>query len=360
MDAKQQPCAQCGAMLHFVPGTSALRCAYCGSETQITQPDAPVEELDYQDFIQRIAQNKDTQETHRVKCDKCGAETSVSADTAADFCPFCGVSLVFSGSVSRTIKPEGILLFKISRKEAFERYRRWIRKLWFAPGDLKQYARTENRLTGIYLPYWTYDSDARTPYQGERGDHYYTTQTYTTRENGHMVTRTRQVQHTRWTPASGTVENHFDDLLVLASKSLPSKYIDLLEPWDLPEIMRYTDEYLSGFRAETYQVSLPEGFETARKIMAPIIEGTIRSDIGGDEQRIHSAATRYSNITFKHILLPVWMSAYRYRDKIYRIVINARTGEVQGERPYSAWKIAGMVLLGLLVLGVLVLVYSAR
>ena len=94
--------------------------------------------------------------------------------------------------------------------------------------------------------------------------------------------------------------------------------------------------------------------------MAPIIEGTIRSDIGGDEQRIHSAATRYSNITFKHILLPVWMSAYRYRDKIYRIVINARTGEVQGERPYSAWKIAGMVLLGLLFFGVLVLVYSAR
>jgi predicted RNA-binding Zn-ribbon protein involved in translation (DUF1610 family) len=360
MDTQQNACAQCGAMLQFAPGTAALRCPYCGAETQIAKPDAPIDELDYRSFLERIGQEKSTQEVNKVKCDKCGAETTVSSDTVADICPFCGAPMVFSGSMSRAIKPEGLLPFKISNKEAFARYQSWIRKLWFAPGDLNQYARTENRLAGIYLPYWTYDSNTLTPYQGERGDYYYTTQTYTARENGRLVTRTQQVRHTRWTPASGTVENHFNDLLVLAGKSLPSKYVDLLEPWDLPELVPYADEFLSGFRAETYQVSLPEGFEFARKMMAPIIEATIRSNIGGDEQRIHSAATQYSNITFKHILLPVWMSAYRFREIIYRIVINARTGDVQGERPYSAWKIAGAVLAGLLIVGILILVSSSR
>ena len=120
--------------------------------------------------------------------------------------------------------------------------------------------------------------------------------------------------------------------------------------------MPYADEYLSGFRAESYQVSLAEGFEEAKGVMASAIRNSIRGDIGGDEQRIHSANTQYGKITFKHILLPVWMSAYRFRDRVFRILINARTGEVQGERPYSPWKIVGVVLLGLVIIAVVVLI----
>ncbi|MEM6727471.1 MAG: primosomal protein N' (replication factor Y) - superfamily II helicase, partial [Pseudomonadota bacterium] len=74
--------------------------------------------------------------------------------------------------------------------------------------------------------------------------------------------------------------------------------------------------------------------------------------IGGDRQRIHEIDTRVSDVTFKHILLPVWMAAYKYRGKSYRFVINGRTGAVQGERPYSAWKIAFAVIIALIVLGV--------
>jgi hypothetical protein len=124
----------------------------------------------------------------------------------------------------------------------------------------------------------------------------------------------------------------------------------------LPNLVPYADEYLSGFRAESYQVSLPEGFEAAKEVMAPVIEATIRRDIGGDEQQIHSKQTQYRRITFKHILLPVWLTAYRFREKVFRILINARTGEVQGERPYSAWKIAGTVLVGLAIIGIIIIV----
>ena len=90
--------------------------------------------------------------------------------------------------------------------------------------------------------------------------------------------------------------------------------------------------------------------------MAPVIEESIRRDIGGDEQRIQSARTRYDDITFKHILLPVWVSAYRFHGKIFRLVINGRTGEVQGERPLSAWKIAGAVLAVLVIIGILIII----
>ena len=360
IQTEQHSCSRCGAKLNFSPGTTALKCPYCGFEMQIAKSDAQVPELDYRSYLEKAIQEKDAHDAQRVQCNKCGAQTTVPADTAADLCPFCGANMVFSEKVSRLIKPEALLPFKVSQKEAFANFRRWIQKLWFAPGDLKRYAETENKLAGVYIPFWTYDSDTTTAYSGERGDYYYTTESYTTTENGQTVTRNRQVRHTRWTPASGVVTNAFDDILILASRSLPAKYAARLEPWDLPNVVPYSDEYLSGFRAESYQISLPEGFEAAKGIMAPVINATIRRDIGGDEQQIHSAETRYSKITFKHILLPVWLSAYRFREKIFRILINARTGEVQGERPYSAWKIACAILAGLVIIGIIILISASQ
>jgi DNA-directed RNA polymerase subunit RPC12/RpoP len=357
---KEYPCGRCGAKVDFAPGTSVLKCPYCGFETPIPASEAQVEEQDYRSWIEQAANEKETHEAHRVKCDKCGAETTMPPELTAGICPFCGVNMVFSGEVSRLINPEGLLPFKYTKQAAFEAFRRWIRGMWFAPGDLRQYAQSDSRLAGIYIPYWTYDSDTTTAYTGERGNYYYTTETYTASEAGRQVTRTRQVRHTRWTPVSGTVRNTLDDILVLASKSLPRKYAESLDPWDLKNIVPYADEYLSGFRAESYQVSLTEGFEEAKVVMASAIRDSVRGDIGGDEQRIKSEDTQYGKITFKHILLPIWMSAYRFRDRVFRILINARTGEVQGERPYSPWKIAGAVLLGLVIVAVIVLISMSK
>jgi DNA-directed RNA polymerase subunit RPC12/RpoP len=357
---EQRACSQCGALLDFSPGTKVLRCSYCGFEMPILQSEAQVVEQDYLSFLEKSGSEKESFEQKKIQCSQCGAQTTMPGEAAAGMCPFCGANMVFSGSVSRSIKPEGLLSFKISGKNAYEDFRNWIRKLWFAPNQLKQYARSESKLAGVYIPFWTYDSDTETAYAGERGDYYYTTESYTTEENGRTVERTREVRHTRWTSVSGVVNNKFDDILILASKSLPHKYADRLEPWDLENLIPYSDDYLSGFRAETYQVTLPQGFEEAKQRMAPVIQGTIQKDIGGDEQQIHSSRTQYRSVTFKHILLPVWLSAYRFRNKIYRILINARTGEVQGERPYSAWKIAGAVAAGLVVIGIIILIASSR
>jgi predicted RNA-binding Zn-ribbon protein involved in translation (DUF1610 family) len=357
---EQRTCGQCGAKLDFAPGTSALKCPYCGFELEVSPSATPVAELDYQAFLEKAGGEKETSDAKRIQCGKCGAETTVPAEMTAGLCPFCGANMVFSGSASRLIRPEALLPFKIPQKDAVEGFRRWIRNLWFAPSSLKQYAQTEGKLAGVYVPFWTYDSDTTTVYSGERGDYYYTTETYTADENGRPVTRTREVRNTRWSPAGGTVCNSFDDILVLASKSLPKKYVDSLQPWDLKNLVSYTDEYLSGFRAESYRISLRQGFEEAKEVMAIAIQNSIRQDIGGDDQRIHSVQTQYGNVTFKHILLPVWLSAYRFREKIYRIIINARTGEVRGERPFSAWKIAGAVLAALVLLGILILIGSSR
>jgi hypothetical protein len=221
----------------------------------------------------------------------------------------------------------------------------WLGRLWFAPNGLKEYARKGRRMQGIYVPYWTFDAATASTYRGERGTVYYVTKTVV-RDGKRQQVRVPQV---RWSPASGRVSRFFDDVLILASTALPRQYTDALEPWDLAALEPYRPEYLAGFRAEAYRIELDEAYVTARGHMDRVIHRDVRFDIGGDQQRVHAVDTRISDVTFKHILLPVWLAAYKYRGQSYRFVVNARTGRVQGERPWSAWKIAVAVVLGLIV-----------
>jgi hypothetical protein len=148
--------------------------------------------------------------------------------------------------------------------------------------------------------------------------------------------------------------------LIPATVSLPANRLAALEPWDLPELRPYDPAFLSGFKAQRYQVDLEQGFELVKQVIAPALESEVRRDIGGDEQQIDSLSTTYSDVTFKHLLLPVYAGAYRYNAKVFQILVNGRTGEIQGDRPYSAWKIALLVVTVLIVVLILVVVFGNR
>jgi len=84
--------------------------------------------------------------------------------------------------------------------------------------------------------------------------------------------------------------------------------------------------------------------------MAPAIHNSVVQDIGGDEQQVHGIDTNYYDLGLKYLLLPVWISTYKYNNKLYHFTVNACTGEVVGERPYSALKIALTVIAGILII----------
>ncbi len=343
-DIKNFKCPSCGGGLEFSPGTTAQKCQYCGHELSIPQSEEEIKELDFHEYLNNAMDMEETHEVNLVKCESCGASITFDENITADECPYCGSSLAIKNDSTKQLKPKSLLPFKITNKDGLDLFRTWIKSLWFAPSKLKKFGELTEKLSGIYVPYWTYDSNTTTHYSGQRGDDYYVTEHYTTTVNGRTESRTRQVRKTRWHYVSGVVWNNFDDILVLASRSLPKKYADELEPWDLKNLVSYSSEFLSGFRAESYQVNLEEGMVEAKGIMDNFIHENIRLDIGGDHQRIDSAKTQYDNITFKHILLPIWISAYRFKNKVFRFLINGRTGEVQGERPYSWIKITLTIL----------------
>lgn len=352
----QFPCGSCGASVVFVPGKSVLACPYCGHANEIPQSAENVVEFDFRAELARLSENEEVVERQTVRCQGCNAETTLPPNVTASACAFCGKDVVATTGSHKQIKPKAVLPFAVPQDRARKLFREWVEARWFAPGDLLRFARTESRLAGMYVPYWTYDSDTTAQYTGQRGDAYYVSVPYTTTENGRTVTRMRQERRIRWTWVSGTVRDRFDDVLVLASNSLPPKYTNALEPWDLKELVPYKDDYLSGFRAESYQVDLSQGFEKAQGVMEGRIRSHVCRDIGGDEQRIFGLDVRYDDITFKHLLLPIWISGYAYRGKTYRFLVNGRTGEVQGERPWSFWKIAFLVLGILAVIGIIALI----
>lgn len=357
---RQFPCTQCGAKVEFAPGTDALECPYCGNRTEIPRSDEGIEEHDFvAAAAEDIGAGAETEEVSSVQCPSCAALVEPSPSQEAFPCPYCGSSIVARAKSQRLIKPQALLSFKIGRERATELFRTWIRKLWFAPNALKELARLDGRLQGLYAPYWTYDADTVTRYTGQRGDNYTVTRTRTVTRDGKRVTETYQDVEIRWRSASGTVRRDFDDVLVCGSASLPRGLAEALEPWDLGNLTPYADEYLSGFLAERYQVDVKSGWARARERMEQVIRGDIERDIGGDHQRIHSLKTAHREITFKHVLLPMWICSYRYKEKIYRFLVNARTGEVQGQRPWS-WVKIGLAVAAVLALVALYVYFDQR
>lgn len=345
---KQYPCGSCGANLEYEPGTTALKCDYCGHENPISDqgvPDAH-EEKDFATALKafRAAEQDNMISAQVVKCDSCAAEFTLEANVTASECPFCGSAVVAEAAETVLFKPQGLLPFKFEDKQARRLFKDYIDGLWFAPSALTRKSANDTGISGIYVPYWTFDANTVSYYKGERGEDYQ--ETYTDSE-GKQKTRTK----TRWYTANGVVRNGFDDVLVVASESLPKPKVDALEPWDLDNLAGFSDSYLSGFQAERYTVDPEKGFEDAKGKMESTIRDTIRRDIGGDRQRVHSVDTRHFDVTFKHVLLPIYASSYRFKDKVYQFVVNGRTGEVQAERPYSVIKILAAVAVVAAVIG---------
>lgn len=352
---KDLKCTNCGAVLIFKPGAQKLVCEYCGANNDIPVANEVIEEIDYNAFVQECYDSEDMQTVLLAHCDACGAETTLPPNVTATSCPFCSSSLVVKGATtSQIIKPKGILPFKIEQQDASQRFSKWLRSLWFAPSDLLRYASQADRLVGIYIPYWTYDSHTTSNYSGQRGDNYTDYVNQPVMVNGKTEMRQVAIIKTRWSPASGQVRVFFDDVLVLACTSLPAPIVNALEPFDLKNLAPFNEQYLSGFRAERYHVNIEDGLEQAKQKMDVAIRRAVCTQIGGDHQQIDHLHTTFYSITFKHILLPIWISSYRYGGKVYRFVINGRTGAVRGERPISAIKVTLFVLFILAIVAIMV------
>jgi hypothetical protein len=337
----------------FDPEIQGMVCGYCGSDKSIGSDHREIEEKEL-DSVPTF-KGWETQ-VQSFKCESCGATITTSRNITGE-CPFCGSNYVKElPKHDDVIRPENLIPFKISEKRAGELFRRWIGKGFFRPNNLKRLKRI-HKINGIYVPFWTYDCRTHSDWTAQSGYYYWETETYTTWENGKSVRRTRQVRKIRWTNSSGSRNDLYDDILVKASRGLDDKLVREIEPYYLNELVPYKPDFLSGWDAEEYSIDVHEGWTKARQIAEKEEYRKCGSEVPGDTYRFLNVNTRFSDLKYKHILLPIWSASYRYKDQLYHFLINGQTGEVRGEKPWSWIKIALAVAAGVILIGLGVWVY---
>lgn len=345
------PCSACGAQMKYDAKTAQMLCENCGNTQEVpTANDRIIERNLTEDLVFDDAESGFGVEMKSFKCRTCGSITDVAENVVSITCDFCGSENVnLEAQARQVIKPAGILPFIYPREKALAAFKEWIGSGWFHPSKLAKLARLE-KINGVYVPFWTYDASTDSQWTAEAGYYYYVDVQYTD-ENGD--TQTRQEQRVNWVPASGYFQHFFDDVLVVGSHGLSQGMVERIYPYELGKVVNYEPKFILGWKAEVYQRDVKEGFGVADKIMDNFIYARCGEMVPGDTHRFLQVNTHKYDITFKHILLPVWIAAYQYGDKTYQFVVNGQTGAIGGEKPLSWVKIVFTVLL---VVGIIALI----
>lgn len=352
-DALQTKCKSCGGIMEYSPADENLKCVYCGYISDLDQTAAEIEENDFNHWKDRADENSEeqTMEVTEIRCQQCGATTTLEPNISAAKCVFCSTPLILSqASIKRFWQPEYLLPFKVTTKESDANFKKWLGKKWFLPSELKKSGVNTDMFKGVYLPFWTYDANTYTEYRGERGEN--RTELYRNNKGEEMK---RTV--TDWYPEWGSVSVPFDDIVVPAASTLPPKIMNQLTNWDMMNCVAYSHKFMAGFITEIYQIDFRDGVENAKDKMDNVIDSTIRADIGGDKQKIRSKNTQYNDLMFKLLLLPIWISAFKFNGKLYQFVVNGRTGQVIGEYPKSTAKIVVLVVAIIAIIAALVMIF---
>lgn len=342
-------CANCGGGIRYDISKKQLVCASCGAPAPFKLNETPPTEHPFVAQAINASRNVPQAETVEITCQNCGAQVMFSEHQTATSCPMCGSAHVAAAKQAEGLPPDGIIPFKIDQYQAQDLFRKWVRSRWFAPNSLKK-SYQEGKLTPIYLPYWTFDAQAQANYQGRGGRIRHVRrgkQTYTTID---------------WFPVSGTVRESFDDIQICASANAQRELAQQIQPFGTSRgCLPYDVAYLAGAQAEHYALQLDEGYQRAQGQMEATLNSAATNQIlgrGFQQAHITHLNPSYSNVTYKQVLLPVWLAAFTQGGKSWHYAINGETGKVSGQRPYSPVKIGAIVALALLICALLIFFFG--
>jgi DNA-directed RNA polymerase subunit RPC12/RpoP len=328
---RKKSCINCGAALTYEPGTDLITCDYCGHKEVIESSEQQFQELELHNYLKKMGAQSHSMEISMLHCRNCGANQHVEESYKSLHCVYCTMPLIIEAAYQDDwILPGAVVPFSFKQDKAHQIFKKWVAGLWWAPNNLQRASLSPENTKGLYVPYWTFDAELDAQYEGQRGEYYYVTVTY---------------------PASGDVSGFVDDTLVKGSIQKGGQIPQQIAFWKLEELKTFDTRFLAGYVTEKYTIPLKDGHLEAKEKARDIATAWARRDIGGDTQRVHRLEMQLSDETFKHILLPVYISSYKFNSKRYNFYVNGQTGKIHGTRPYSFWKIFLAILAALIVIG---------
>lgn len=340
-DKKIYRCEACGSIKVFDVRSQSLKCPHCGSGEQIVS-EATWREHHLEEYVQKNI-SLDEKQSKTMECNSCGAHIEVEAEKTALSCPYCASNIVLASKQLSSIVPDGIRPFQIEQHQVGAIFQDWLKGRWFAPNALKNLYE-QDKVMGIYLPYWTFDAQVRCKYSAMGGRD---------RQVAYQDSdgKTKYRTETDWYPTSGDVSDFFDDILIRASLTLQADLMNQIGNFNTKAIVNYSPAYLSGYASEVHTVEFKDALVYAKDEMKDRTRKRIEEDVRRSYDHVKDIRMNpiYSNETYKHVLLPVYSTAYAYNGKVYNVLINGETGSIAGDYPKSAVKIALLIIAILIV-----------
>lgn len=323
-------CPGCGAAMQFDSEKQKMVCDHCGTSCTVEElEDIRTHDVEREDEVSGAFSEPEQNGEFKVyKCPSCGAELLTDEHTSATFCSFCGRPSLVEDRLSGVSMPSRVIPFKINKEQAKEQYRAWAKKGILTPSEFYSNSTIE-KITGMYVPFWLYDYNARMELSAEatkvrhetRGDYRYT---YT---DHYMITR--------------DVEADYDKVPADASEKMPDDVMDKLEPFKYEDLTAFEMPYLSGYYSEKYNYTAEDMSQRIEKRIRKYILDTTRNTIKGyTTVNIRHTNSRLNKQNAEYALMPVWVLNCRYNEKDYLFTLNGQTGKIVADRPVSKEKMA--------------------
>lgn len=312
-------CAVCGALLD----EEDMFCANCGTEAPHSTTVATAS---------RTA-------THNFQCSGCGASMSYDASAGSLRCPFCGSTELEQKHDVKILSPKAVVPFAVGRDRAEASMRHWLGQGFWRPGDLSRAANVVG-MQAVYVPYWVFEAE---------------THTYWTADTSQTPLGARG----DWFPMTGEHRDRYAGLLVGASGALTPAETAALCPFDLAAAVPPEQVDLDNVTVEQFSVNRKYARPLARAGMEQLESQACDDRYVPGRCRNLKVNTRIENMASEPMLLPVWIMAYRYKEQVFRFLVNGQTGRATGQAPVSMTKIAAAVGLGIVGILLILLLFAA-
>ncbi len=338
-------CRHCGGAISYSAAQRGLACPYCGGVQELAAEEVGRAAVEFEFTLETMERARYGwgEERRELACESCGAVVSVAPDALTNTCAFCGSHRVLARDViDDVLRPTALIPFAVDKAHLQAQVAEWLGRGWMHPPALR-HVRALRELTGIYLPFWTFDADIRAEWKAEVG----TPRTKRYYQNGEWKTRTV----IDWDWRSGRVSLPIDDHLVAGTTHVSRVILSKAGPFDLNELVEYEPGYLAGWPAKAYDLQLPEAWQLAKQEMRDHARRACYADTGSSHVRNFRMTADFANERWRYVLLPVYLASYRFEDRLYQVMVNGQTGRVAGQKPV-AWLRVWLVIAALLSPGV--------
>ena len=348
-------CPSCGGPLHFDSASGKLKCEYCLSSYppdeiarmygDQSEPGAGKQKVEFDaeqeaDVLRRKEDEirvggkwdsstipadwgEDSANMVVYSCPSCGGEILADRSTAATSCPYCSNPTIIPAQLSGDRRPQYIIPFKLDQNAAMEAYKKHCKGKILLPKTFAQQSTVE-KLRGIYVPFWLFDSHVS-------GDYSFLGEIKTSnREGDYIVTRTRQFSIRR------SLELGFEMIPADASRNMPDDLMDSLEPFDYSQMQTFSTSYLPGYLADRSDVSIEESAERAKNRAVASAQNIAFMD--ARKGPYTSVLPFGSQVAFEkgqvhYALLPVYILKVAWNGNNYLYAMNGETGKFVGDLP---------------------------